>query len=147
MLNKKAFTLMELLIATAILGIIASLSVPSYMKAMESSYSNEAKVNLNIVHMGEKIYYLNNNKYWPDDTNSTNLAAINTALSVDMGSKYYTTVRIEGTNNPNPKKYTAKFTRAGDADNWYQYEYPDPDDPTPATPSLPPKLTQGTTAP
>ena len=85
---KKGFTLVELLITMAILGILATLAVPTYQKTIAQNRASEALVNLNIIHMGEKLYRLTNPGYYGDGTNKK-ITDINTALNLDMNSKYY----------------------------------------------------------
>ena len=117
----RGFTMLELLVALAILAVMAGLAVPAYFQTVEQARSNEAKTNLNIIHMGEKLYYLNNNTYW--GPGSTTIAAANTALNTDMSATYYTTISVTGAAG----SYTAKFTRnavaGGAGSKWFQYDY------------------------
>lgn len=87
------FTIVELGITIVILGIIVSLAIPSYYRVIEESRSNEAKVNLNTIYMGEKIYFLNHNGvYWvPGDNPPVDGAgSINTTLNIDIRPQFYT---------------------------------------------------------
>ena len=98
---------MEVMIALVIIAVISGLAVPAYVKTVEQTRGNEALTNLNIIHMGEKIYRLNHGTFW--GTGATDIATINTNLSTDMSAVYYTTVSVTGAAN----NYTAIFTRAG----------------------------------
>ena len=82
------FTLTEIMIATVILAVIAGLSMPAYFRTVEQSRINEARTTLGIIHMGEKIYKLDNGTFW---TGSASVADINDDLNVDISPQYYTT--------------------------------------------------------
>jgi type IV pilus assembly protein PilE len=58
-----AFTMFELLLAMAIIGILASLSVPLYLPLISKAKSTEAKLQLRHVLMLEKNYFYVNSKY------------------------------------------------------------------------------------
>ncbi len=48
--NKKGFTLVELLIVVAIIGILMAIAVPAYLGYQEQSKCNAARMNLNIAY-------------------------------------------------------------------------------------------------
>lgn len=58
-----AFTLFELLIAMAIIGILSALSVPVFLPLISKTKSTEAKLQLRHVLMLEKNYFYINSKY------------------------------------------------------------------------------------
>jgi type IV pilus assembly protein PilE len=58
-----AFTMFELLLAMAIIGILASLSVPLYLPLISKAKSTEAKLQLRHVLMLQKNYFYVNSKY------------------------------------------------------------------------------------
>ena len=123
------FTLMEIVITVIIMGIIAGLAIPSYFSTMEQARTNEAKNNLNIIHMGQKLYFLANGGYW-DPGGATTIGNTNTALNVDMTSTYYDTISITGANCATPSTcttYTTRLTRnliqGGDGTAWWQNVY------------------------
>ena len=61
-----AFTMFELLLAMAIIGILASLSVPLYLPLISRAKSTEAKLQLRHVLMLEKNCFYVNSKYTTD---------------------------------------------------------------------------------
>lgn len=62
----EAFTLFELLIAMAIIGILSALSVPVFLPLISRTKSTEAKLQLRHVLMLEKNNFYINSKYTTD---------------------------------------------------------------------------------
>ncbi len=63
MKNKKGFTLIELMIVVAIIGILAALAIPDFMKMMCKAKQSEAKTNLAAVFTNQELYHGDNNTY------------------------------------------------------------------------------------
>ncbi|MFB3041449.1 MAG: type IV pilin protein [Candidatus Poribacteria bacterium] len=61
--NERGFTLMELLIAVAIVVILAGIGVPTYLKFQLSAKHAEANTNLNGIKQFEESYKLSNGSY------------------------------------------------------------------------------------
>ena len=120
--NKKAFTMMELLVSIVIVGVMAGLAIPAYFRTVEESRHNEAITNLNIIHMGEKIYHLNYATYIA----GASIAALDASLQTDMAATFYTTVSVT---IAGPNSYTATLTRnnvaGGAGSKWFRYTYTD----------------------
>ena len=57
---KKAFTLIELLVVVLIIGILASVAVPQYQKAVARSRAAELRIVIKAIHDASKAYYLAN---------------------------------------------------------------------------------------
>ena len=57
MLNRKGFTLIELMIVVAIIGILAVVAIPGYMAYIASSKTSEAKDNLKGIADGSSSYF------------------------------------------------------------------------------------------
>ena len=57
MLNRKGFTLIELMIVVAIIGILAVVAIPGYMAYIANSKTSEAKDNLKAIADGAISYY------------------------------------------------------------------------------------------
>jgi type IV pilus assembly protein PilA len=55
--NTKGFTLIELMVVVAVLGIVAAIAVPNYLRYQARSRQSEAKVTLAQVFVAETAYY------------------------------------------------------------------------------------------
>jgi len=55
--NKKGFTLIELMIVVAIIGILAAVAIPAFLKYIKKSKTTEARTNLRKIYDGEITYY------------------------------------------------------------------------------------------
>ena len=108
--KSSGFTLIEILTTIVILSIVAGLAVPTFTNAIEQSRRGEACTTLNVIHMGQKIYQLNNGTFWNPGNNPA-VATVNTNLNVDISMQYYTITRIQG----NATTYAATVQRVGNA--------------------------------
>ena len=63
---KKGFTLIELLVVVLIIGILASIALPQYTKAVEKSRATEAIQLLGNLANAEWIYYMQNSSFTND---------------------------------------------------------------------------------
>jgi type IV pilus assembly protein PilA len=55
--NKKGFTLIELMIVVAIIGILAAVAIPAFLKYIKKSKTSEARTNVRKVYDGEISYF------------------------------------------------------------------------------------------
>jgi len=55
--NQKGFTLIELMIVVAIIGILAAIAIPNFLKYQAKARQSEAKVNLGGVFVAETSYF------------------------------------------------------------------------------------------
>jgi type IV pilus assembly protein PilA len=61
--GKKGFTLIELMIVVAIIGILAAIAIPNFLKFQAKSKQSEAKTNLKGVYTAETGYFGESNSY------------------------------------------------------------------------------------
>ena len=123
---ERGFTMVEIMIALVIVSVLAGLAIPSFFRTVEQSRSNEAITNLNIIHMGQKIYRLNNPSigFW-DGNGTTTILAVNDNLNIDISARFFDKVSIDA---PTPlSKYTAMLKRnlsfGGGSAPYYYYAY------------------------
>ena len=55
--GKKGFTLIELMIVVAIIGILAAIAIPNFLKFQAKSKQSEAKSNLGAIFTGQTSYF------------------------------------------------------------------------------------------
>ena len=55
--SKKGFTLIELMIVVAIIGILAAIAIPNFLKFQAKSKQSEAKSNLGAIYTGEVAFF------------------------------------------------------------------------------------------
>ena len=61
--SKKGFTLIELMIVVAIIGILAAIAIPNFLKFQAKSKQSEAKSNLGAIYTGQVAYFGEVNQY------------------------------------------------------------------------------------
>lgn len=60
---RRAFTLVELIVVVIIIGILLSVGIPQYRKALERARGAEAYAGLGHIQEAEKIYFASNEVY------------------------------------------------------------------------------------
>lgn len=112
MINKKGFTLLELLIVVIIIGILAGLAIPNFGKTKENALDKEAISNLKLIQAAEKWHYLEMTAYYPSSLSESNIDNINNNLKLSLTTKNWTyTVWSTG---------CGRATRnGGDGRSWY----------------------------
>ncbi len=79
---KKAFTLIELLIVVAIIGILAAIAVPNFLNAQVRARIARVEADLKSIHTAMEMYKMdNNNQRYPRFGNMTNPARWNLLTS------------------------------------------------------------------
>ena len=80
-MNKKAFTLIELLIVVALIGILSSIGVITFQGQIKASKQKKAEINLNSVNLALQEYKSNNGSYYyVNSCSSTSNKTINDNL-------------------------------------------------------------------
>jgi type IV pilus assembly protein PilA len=61
--GKKGFTLIELMIVVAIIGILAAIAIPNFLRFQAKSRTTEARTNLGAIFTGQTAYFGEANTY------------------------------------------------------------------------------------
>ena len=123
--NKKGFTLIELMIVVAIIGILAAIAIPKFADLINKSKEGATKGSLSSVRSAIQVYYGDNEGWFPADVASLD--------SLTAGGKYLNEVpktKLPGTAHPDIATVNNSTpTAAGfDAGGWNYVN-------TPATPN------------
>ena len=68
--NEKGFTLIELMIVVAIIGILAAIAIPQFSAYRERSYIASMKADCNALRTAEEAYFVDNDTYLETTTAS-----------------------------------------------------------------------------
>jgi len=83
--KEKGFTLMELLIAVAIVVILAGVGIPIYLKFQQGAKHAEANTNLNGIKLAEESYKLANGAYFTCAPSPSATPTATTQVWADQG--------------------------------------------------------------
>ncbi len=107
------FTLIELMIVVAIIGILAAVAIPTYMRHVRKSKSSEAITNLAGIAQYEEAYFAENDQYLSCDPNPTTFPQ-NTKVLFDPTAAGWTSL---GRVIPRQPVYYQYVVRAGSPTN------------------------------
>jgi type II secretory pathway pseudopilin PulG len=111
MKKKSSFTLIETIMVAIILGILVSVGIPLYRKAVLSAEDKEAKAMLKLIQSAERMKKLETGNY----ISCTNISDCNIKLGLDLSTSpwnYFVTSTDPATN------FCAQAQGAGTG-NWY----------------------------
>ncbi|MFH2013096.1 MAG: prepilin-type N-terminal cleavage/methylation domain-containing protein [Pseudomonadota bacterium] len=103
-MREKGFTLIELMIVVAIIGILAAIAIPNYLSFQKKAKTAEAKTMLGNIRTMEETYFVRN------DTYSNSKTQIDW---VDPSYKYYDTMTITSASS---SAFTARISGNLDGD-------------------------------
>ena len=88
--SQKGFSLIELMVTLAILGVLTAIAVPAYNGYITTAKMSEAQNNLAAIRLAQEEFFLENNRYF----SGANAAAIKT----DSGDLWTVTKGSDGYN-------------------------------------------------
>ena len=89
----KAFTLVEILIVVVIIGILATVAIPTYFKYVERGYASDAKVQIKNILQNSELYRQESGE-WPTDV-ETMIAEGYIELKRSILNKWEFTIQLE----------------------------------------------------
>ncbi|PKL92307.1 MAG: hypothetical protein CVV21_03065 [Candidatus Goldiibacteriota bacterium HGW-Goldbacteria-1] len=99
MKKQNGFTLIELMIVVAIIGILSAVAIPKFSDMLEKSREGATKGNVGAIKSAVSIYYGDNQGQFPEDLDT----------APDKFGAYLDRmppVKVKGQHNPNPLKGT-----------------------------------------
>ncbi len=82
----RGFTLIEILIAMAIVGILAAVALPSYRKYVQKSNRSDAKISMSRLATLEERFYFRENNYTANFADIVSGATANQPINSDGGN-------------------------------------------------------------
>ena len=61
--SQGGFTLIELMMVTGIIGILASIAIPTFMQYQARARQSEAKTSLGAIFLGERVYFIEEGRF------------------------------------------------------------------------------------
>ncbi len=110
--NKEGFTLIELMIVIAIIGILAAIAIPNFIAYRNKAYCSAAESDAQAVMAGLADYYsIPGNNNVPTDPATIGITMSNSNTGAISGSINEITVTITDTDNRCPANYQAGDSR------------------------------------
>ncbi len=91
------FTLIELMIVVAIIGILAAIAIPAYNGYITSARLSECANEVTAIKLAQKQYFLENNRFFPDpDAAATSVGTDYQTIEAESGGYFRSTYREHG---------------------------------------------------
>ncbi len=94
--DSKGFTLIEIIVVTVILGILAAVALPNYITMITQQAAQAAQNNLITIYRAQKNFYFSNGYYCTTSTQNTTCADtlahlnLSTNLNLNITDTYFT---------------------------------------------------------
>jgi len=106
--SARGFSLIEMLIAMVVLGVLLSMGIPQFQQSLEQSRADVAGANLRAIWSAQRLYWLENRTYAPDLPTLLTANLIDPSLTTSTVPYTY-----EVTGPSDNSSFTATATRGG----------------------------------
>jgi prepilin-type N-terminal cleavage/methylation domain-containing protein len=94
MRRQSGFTLIELMVTIAIVGILMATAVPIYRTWQQRAYGSEAAIMGKQILDAQIIYYMDHNKFYPEDNSTIEIYHNDLSNSINV-KKVYDSLHIQ----------------------------------------------------
>ena len=113
--DERGFTLIELMIVVAIIGILAAIAIPQFSAYRERAYIASMQADCSAIRVAEEAYYADNNAYKATEKPATDLKDYG-ILTLSEGNSVKVTVKgetykVEMSSTKTTKKVTFDSTK------------------------------------
>lgn len=131
MKRESGFTLIEIMVVIAIIGILAALAMPTFRTWQYRAYGSEATLMAKQILDGQIVYFLENNKFYPNDNpaqpvewnnifhdqtpaTNPNFQAIKTNLNVAIPTGHRLDYTLTAHNDPGDEWFELNIASVGE---------------------------------
>jgi Tfp pilus assembly protein PilE len=79
--KRRGISLLELTIVTVIIGVLVTMSIPSFQRGLEQSRADLAAANLRSIWSAQRLYWIDNRTYAPDLDTLASAGLLDSAVS------------------------------------------------------------------
>ena len=105
----RGLSLVEMLVALTIIGVLTSMALPSFQRAVDQSRADIAGANLRAIWSAERVYWLDNRAY------TSNLSQLESLGLLDPTIVSASTFYVYAIPSADSSSFTATATRTGSA--------------------------------
>jgi prepilin-type N-terminal cleavage/methylation domain-containing protein len=109
---RRGFTIVEMMIVLTIIGIVATMCVPTFQRAIEQSEADIAAANLRTIWAAERLYWLEYHSYTADLTALQGLKLLDPSLPTTSGSQVLGGYTYAINSQANANGFNATATRS-----------------------------------